>query len=342
MAFLDNSGDIILDAVLTDLGRERMARGTFAISKFALGDEEINYALYNGSHPSGSAYYDLDILKTPVLESFTSDQSIMKSRLISLSRDNILYMPIMKLNKQYNACKAVTSGDFEGFMLIADTATYQVGGNADTTIPKVGFLHGVPDNKSSETTHICVDQGINSTEGSMTISTAMDDSLIETSYMVKLDSRLMSLEAFISDDNSPRIRPTFRDDDGIETYYIVQGVGASGGAIMGPRSDFSPRNRSRIVEGMNDELRRSVQENEVFQGPLGTVLRIAPKVTTQVQQSTALFDELGTSSTTEIQFRGGKITAHKFIDTLINVTGVTTGYSIDIPVRILKGTAFSA
>ena len=27
MAFLDNSGDIILDAVLTDLGRKRLAAG---------------------------------------------------------------------------------------------------------------------------------------------------------------------------------------------------------------------------------------------------------------------------------------------------------------------------
>ena len=36
MAFLDNSGDIILDAVLTDTGRFRMARGDFRISKFAL------------------------------------------------------------------------------------------------------------------------------------------------------------------------------------------------------------------------------------------------------------------------------------------------------------------
>ena len=35
MAFLDNSGDIILDAVLTDTGRFRMARGDFRISKFA-------------------------------------------------------------------------------------------------------------------------------------------------------------------------------------------------------------------------------------------------------------------------------------------------------------------
>ena len=93
MAFLDNSGDIILDAVLTDLGRERLARGSFSIAKFALGDEEINYALYNGQHPSGSTFNDLDILATPILEAFTSDQSIMKSRLMTLSRDNILYLP---------------------------------------------------------------------------------------------------------------------------------------------------------------------------------------------------------------------------------------------------------
>ena len=37
MSFLDNSGDIILDAVLTDTGRKRMAAGNFSISKFGLG-----------------------------------------------------------------------------------------------------------------------------------------------------------------------------------------------------------------------------------------------------------------------------------------------------------------
>ena len=42
MAFLDNSGDIILDAVLTDAGRKRLARGdgTFKITKYAFGDDE--------------------------------------------------------------------------------------------------------------------------------------------------------------------------------------------------------------------------------------------------------------------------------------------------------------
>lgn len=45
MAFLDNSGTIILDAILTDIGRKRMAQGKFRVSKFALGDDEIDYTL---------------------------------------------------------------------------------------------------------------------------------------------------------------------------------------------------------------------------------------------------------------------------------------------------------
>ena len=62
MAFLDNSGDIILDAVLTDTGRYRLAKGdgSFRIAKFALGDDEIDYSLYNKM--TSSAYVDLDIL----------------------------------------------------------------------------------------------------------------------------------------------------------------------------------------------------------------------------------------------------------------------------------------
>ena len=66
MAFQDNSGDIILDAVLTDAGRRAMARGdgTFKINHFKLGDDEINYENFNLNHTGGSPYYDLEILQT--------------------------------------------------------------------------------------------------------------------------------------------------------------------------------------------------------------------------------------------------------------------------------------
>ena len=62
MAFLDNSGDIIIDAVLTDTGRYRLAKGdgSFKISKFALGDDEVDYALFDVTASSGEQ--DLEIM----------------------------------------------------------------------------------------------------------------------------------------------------------------------------------------------------------------------------------------------------------------------------------------
>ena len=102
MAFLDNSGDIILDAVLTDTGRMRLSKGdgTFKVAKFAFGDDEINYQSYNKDHASGSAYYDLDILQTPILEAFTNNTSTMKSKLLSIPRTNLLYLPVLMLNER--------------------------------------------------------------------------------------------------------------------------------------------------------------------------------------------------------------------------------------------------
>ena len=73
MSFLDNSGDIILDAVLTDTGRRQLARGdgSFRIVKFAFGDDEVNYELY--ATGAAGANRDLDILQSPVFEAFTNN-----------------------------------------------------------------------------------------------------------------------------------------------------------------------------------------------------------------------------------------------------------------------------
>ena len=107
MAFLDNSGDIILDAVLTDAGRKRLAEGngSFRITKYAFGDDEIDYSNYDSTNSSGSAYYDLQILQTPVLEAFTNNIANMKSKLITLTNNNILYLPVIKLNEKDDQVK---------------------------------------------------------------------------------------------------------------------------------------------------------------------------------------------------------------------------------------------
>jgi len=105
MAFLDNSGDIILDAVLTDLGRTRMAQGTFNISRFGLGDDEIDYSQW--VQATGSAYQDLTILQTPVFVAHTKAPNINYG-LLDLKRNDILYMPSIQTSNTSKVHSAVT------------------------------------------------------------------------------------------------------------------------------------------------------------------------------------------------------------------------------------------
>ena len=68
MAYLDNT-TITVDAVLTKKGRERLGQGrdAFRITKFAVSDDEIDYSLYNTSHPLGTNYYSNIIESMPIL-----------------------------------------------------------------------------------------------------------------------------------------------------------------------------------------------------------------------------------------------------------------------------------
>ena len=87
MGYLNNSV-ITVDAILTKKGRELLARndGSFQITQFALSDDEIDYTLYNPTHPSGSAYYGEAIDNMPLLEAFPDEQQIVKFKLSTLPR----------------------------------------------------------------------------------------------------------------------------------------------------------------------------------------------------------------------------------------------------------------
>ena len=68
MGFLDNSS-ITVDAILTKRGREILSQGgNFNITKFALSDEEIDYTLYDVTHPDGTDSYGVAIENMSLLE----------------------------------------------------------------------------------------------------------------------------------------------------------------------------------------------------------------------------------------------------------------------------------
>ena len=85
MGYLDNSS-VTIDAILTIAGREALANGNFNITKFALGDDEIDYRLWNTNHPLGSSYYGVIIENMPILEAIPDDNSALRSKLISLPK----------------------------------------------------------------------------------------------------------------------------------------------------------------------------------------------------------------------------------------------------------------
>ena len=97
MGYLNNSV-VTVDAILTKKGRELLARGdgSFKITQFALADDEIDYTLYNPTHPSGSAYYGEAIEAMPMLEAFPDETQIMKYKLATLPRGTAK-LPILDL-----------------------------------------------------------------------------------------------------------------------------------------------------------------------------------------------------------------------------------------------------
>jgi hypothetical protein len=95
MGYLNNAV-ITVDAILTNKGRELLARGdgSFKITQFALSDDEIDYTLYNPSHPSGSAFYGEALESMPLLEAFPETTQNLRYKLITLPRGTAK-MPVL-------------------------------------------------------------------------------------------------------------------------------------------------------------------------------------------------------------------------------------------------------
>jgi len=97
MGFLNNA-TVTVDAILTKKGRELLAQGSdsFNITKFALSDDEIDYRLWDVTHPNGSDYYGAVIENMPLLEAFPDENHVMRFKLVTLPK-NTRKMPVISI-----------------------------------------------------------------------------------------------------------------------------------------------------------------------------------------------------------------------------------------------------
>ena len=327
MGFLDNSGDIILDAVLTDAGRKRLAEGngSFRIAKYAFGDDEIDYSNYNATNSSGSAYYDLEILQTPILEAFTNNTASMKSKLMTLTNNNILYLPIIVLNDKDDSCQVNTTVGSGSHVVCVDVATslafekeFISGGGG------LGFYIDGTNAGSPLSRDIRCDQGLNTKEIPATFK--IDAELQENQYIVEVDNRFGTITTGgsfgVAAAGKVAQSFSFIDDDNIASYYLstTDYVQSTDPEPLSNNSGFDT-------------------PNTAIGGPRGTHLVFRIQSSTNLRTSTFLFERLGST----FSFAGTKADpgclgacVFYFIDTIIRVTGATTGYKLDIPVRFIK------
>ena len=94
MGFLDHStNNIIVDAVLTDTGREFLAanKGDFKIAFFSLSDDEVDYTIIE---KFGRTVGKEKIIKnTPIFEAQTQSSIAQKHRMLSLPDPTIVRLP---------------------------------------------------------------------------------------------------------------------------------------------------------------------------------------------------------------------------------------------------------
>ena len=314
MAFLDNSGDIILDAVLTDAGRKRLAAGdgSFKISKFALGDDEVDYALYTPVTSSG--YEDLRILQLPVFEAFTNNTSVLKNKLLTYADNSLLYLPVIKLNNILGG--QVTAAG--GYNVAVDVTTRDAIFQNTNTAFTAGSYRAAQDGAISEDSRIVFDQGLDTTELTLAKLEDTNRSLMETQYIVEVDNRLLQLAT----GDGSLATPTFIDDDNVASYYFSMN---SGDDYYFPSFDIEDDNQGLRSPG--------TVIGSGATGRIGSRLRFGLRATLDLQVNTTLFTQLGSTGTTD---PGAGTINVRMIDTVVRVTGFTTGYRTDVALKLLK------
>jgi hypothetical protein len=128
MAYLDNS-EITVDAILTKKGRQKLASGqSLNITKFALGDDEIDYTLYEPAHPKGSAYYDSAIRAIPVTEASPDETQVLRYKLVTLPKGTTI-IPTVKLG-----ITSIPVTQLEGGVALSPTTSPSGNANAGYTV----------------------------------------------------------------------------------------------------------------------------------------------------------------------------------------------------------------
>jgi hypothetical protein len=228
----------------------------------------------------------------------------MNSKVVSFARSNLFRLPVIKLFEV-----GVHARNANGsFVVPVDQTTVDalIAGN---TPLDPGFLNGFQ--VAGSINEIQTHQGLDSATPPPTV--ALDLDLREPAYIVEMDNRLGQIfPPYVGAGASVAATYSFIDDDQIASYYLQ-------GAYLTNILDITSVGSS-------------------IEGSRGNKLTFRIGASVELNSSTYLFTTLGSTATVALTNGGNTLAAgsYYYLDTTVRVTGVNTGYRIDIPIRYIK------
>ena len=332
MAFLDNSGDIILDATLTEIGRARMAQGGFRISKYALGDDEINYTLYDKTNPSGSAYYDLKILQTPIFEAFTKSSANINYGLLTNTRMDLLYLPILVPNHKVKGAVQPTGSTY--YLAVNNETRVQIAASWGTAVDESKYLL---ESGNTSYTFLAVESGLDTTDFKATAATRtnyiVNTRLLDSTFNLYLDSRFIAGAAQAPGSGYFRntsagmlesgLLPLGRTTLGAPVASYAHYLNTQAGGINNLVFYYPGASDDTLISAIN--------------GPRGTIMATNFSVTAELAAvstgvRSVLYGQYGTKG--HALFGGSSL--YDYIDTTVYIQGATSTSRTQIPLRIIR------
>jgi len=318
-SFLQNNGDIILDAVLTDYGRKLLAKGdgSFNIVKFAFADDEIDYGLFDVT--ASSINKDTQIMNTPILEAITNNAASMKSKLMSMGPgiDNMLFLPIMKI---YNANEGATgtfysaslaNPKYTGHLVPIDIMNVK---NMKITSQGLtgSFNEYLPGVLNVSSRNIIIDQGLDSSETNSNQNLKdVYPALYETEYNIYVDNKFCSIGAN-TNGTLTALAPLSIDDDGLAVYKLTE---------------------QTLVNNATHVRALTSTDTTDINGLRGSRLNFTIVPNGNLMYTDSMFDKYGE----ELSLNINKPTRlFKTLRSSVRVVGVNTGYSVELPLLFAK------
>jgi len=361
MSFLDNAGSIILDAILTDVGRKRMAQGKFKVSKFALGDDEIDYTLYLHTildetvTPSVVVPYNTQnrILSQSVFEALAQNNAVINYGLVSYNRPDLMYIPVLRANNKLSgaARPAKDTQLYDGVdsdnvsLPIPNTSGssgYYYFSVNDETTKKLKSLYkeeeSVLENNRVDGTKIIIESGIAS---NITSTSEMRDSyilqtgLFDNNFNIYCDSR------FFNGVLSPVQKITFKNK--ITGKVVVN---------FGLLNKQPPTSQAQIVDKFEGYIAKGGSNLIVNHGSNGTDDKeisacAGPRGSVTALNFSLKNELLGDSAATRDQkysifgktdqyLNGDDKNKYDYIDTSIYIEGLASNSRLQLPLRIIR------